>query len=292
MARPYAPGRVGSVGFVALPSPPISLGPTRLKWHRARRTAADVPFTASRIVEGMRAGASVEVDLLIHADRGFAVLHDDDLARATTGSGTVRATPAAALRNLELCDARGMPCGQRVLLLEDLAGLFDGEQLPRSALLQLDFKQDAAALDARAVSAFAAAVHGVDNHLILSCGDAEAVRILTDAAPGVAVGYDPCHHGAVDRVLASGDFAGFVERACAASPRATTVYLEIRLVLAADDRGYDLIGAFHRHRRTVDAYTLAGAANIGAVPVVKRLLDLRVDQLTVDDAEGLVALMR
>lgn len=292
MARPYAPGRVGSVGFVALPSPPISLGTTRLKWHRARRTAGDVPFTASRIVEGMRAGASVEVDLRIHADRGFAVLHDDDLPHATTGTGQVGRTAAAALRSLQLRDAHGTPCGQHVLLLEDLPGLFDGEPLPPSALLQLDFKQNAAALDRRAVEAFAAAVRGIEKHLILSCGDAAAVRILTESAPGISVGYDPCHHGAVDHVLASGDFAGFVERACSASPRATTIYLEIRLVLAAADRGFDLVGAFHRRGRIVDAYTLAGAANADAVPMVQRLRDLRVDQLTVDDAEGLVALLR
>ncbi|MEZ5211012.1 MULTISPECIES: glycerophosphodiester phosphodiesterase [unclassified Gordonia (in: high G+C Gram-positive bacteria)] len=263
----------------------------RLKWHRARKTASDVPFTATRILEGLRLGASVEVDLLVHADGGFAILHDAELADSTTGRGKVRKTPAATLRTLELLDAQHRPCGEPVLLLEDLADLLSGEQLPADALLQLDFKDTARALDRQSIAAFAAAVEPIAEHLILSCGDAKAVRLLTGAAPGVAVGYDPCHRGAVDRVLVSGRFARFVEKACAASPRATTIYLEIRLVTAAADRGFDVIDAFHARGREVDAYTFYGAANPGMVPVATRLVGLGVDQLTVDDPEGLAALL-
>ena len=51
---------------------------TFLKWHRARRRAADPVFTGRRILEGMALGASVEVDLVLHADDGFAVLHNLD----------------------------------------------------------------------------------------------------------------------------------------------------------------------------------------------------------------------
>ena len=36
---------------------------TWIKWHRARRRAGDPAFTRSRILEGMRLGASVEIDL-------------------------------------------------------------------------------------------------------------------------------------------------------------------------------------------------------------------------------------
>ena len=53
---------------------------TFLKWHRARRRASDPVFTGRRILEGMALGASVEVDLVLHADDGFAVLHDLELA--------------------------------------------------------------------------------------------------------------------------------------------------------------------------------------------------------------------
>ncbi|GAA3956121.1 glycerophosphodiester phosphodiesterase [Gordonia caeni] len=263
---------------------------TTLKWHRARRTAGDAPFTAARIVEGLRAGACVEVDLLIHADRGFAVLHDDDLTASTTGKGKVRNTSATYLRSLTLRDPDGRPSDSPVLLLEDLAGLLDGASLPATAMLQLDVKVSASALDPGIVDAFARTVKPIARHTILSCGDARVVAVLTGAVPALAVGYDPCHGGAVDAVLASGDFTGFVDRACAAAPRATMIYLEIPLILAADDRGADLIAEFHRRQRAVDAYTFGGPADPGMTPLVDRLLALGADQLTVDDPAGLVAL--
>ncbi len=49
---------------------------TFFKWHRARRRGTDPVFTGRRILEGMQLGASVEVDLVVHADHGFAVLHN------------------------------------------------------------------------------------------------------------------------------------------------------------------------------------------------------------------------
>jgi glycerophosphoryl diester phosphodiesterase len=62
---------------------------TWLKWHRARRKASDTAFTVERILEGMALGARVEIDLRLHAGRGFVVLHDADLARETTGNGLI-----------------------------------------------------------------------------------------------------------------------------------------------------------------------------------------------------------
>ncbi|MGC5249153.1 glycerophosphodiester phosphodiesterase [Gordonia sp. DT219] len=260
---------------------------TRLKWHRARKHADDAPFTRSRIVEGMRAGASVEVDLLIHRGQanppGFAVLHDQTLDSATTGTGTVAAASASYLRSLSLRDNEGRPTTEKVLLLDDLAGLLT--DVDPKALLQLDFKQSAPDLDARVVERFAEAVGPFAGNAILSCEDAEAVRILTDAAPGLRVGYDPCHHGAVDRVLRWRRFRRFVEKAVAASPRADTIYLDKRLVLTAADRGVDLVAEFHAAARQVDVYTFAGADD----PGITRAVGLRADQITVDDPAGVAA---
>ncbi|MDH3061629.1 glycerophosphodiester phosphodiesterase, partial [Gordonia alkanivorans] len=58
---------------------------------------------------------------------------------------------------------------------------------------------------------------------------------------------------------------------------------------AADRRGVDLVDAFHRHDRLVDGYTVT---RVGprSVPDIRRLLELRVDQITTDDPEGLAAL--
>lgn len=261
---------------------------TFFKWHRGRRQASDPVFTGRRILEGMQLGASVEVDLVIHADNGMAVLHNLSLERETTGTGLVRETPAAVLRQLHLRDNDGRPLPDRVMLLEDLAALIARDGAHPDGLLQLDYKEDAAALTPAVVARFAEAVRPVAGHFILSSGDAEAVAVLTAAVPGLRVGYDPCHDGALERVAQSRDYAGFVADAVAASPRAEMVYLEYRLVLAADGDGFDIVAAFHTAGRRIDAYTVRRSDAEG-MAVIARLIELRVDQITTDDPEGVAA---
>lgn len=263
---------------------------TWLKWHRARRRLSDPVFTGSRILEGMRLGASVEVDLVIHADRGFAVLHDLTADIETTGSGPVVKMGAAELRSLNLRDNDGRPLAENVMLLEDLSELLAGGELHPQALLQLDFKEDTAALDAAAIASFKASVAPVARHMILSAGDAEAVRLLSDGVAGLRIGYDPCYGESLARLQATGDFATFVAGALAASPLAEMIYLDYGLVLAADDAGFDVIDAFHAAGKRVDAWTIRMATEESR-PKVERLLALRADQITTDDPEGLLALV-
>lgn len=261
---------------------------TFFKWHRGRRTASDPVFTGRRIIEGMKLGASVEVDLVIHADDGFAVLHNLSLERETTGSGLVRATPAAVLRELHLRDNDGQPIDDKVMLLEDLAALIARDGVHPEGLLQLDYKEDAAALNPKVIANFAQALGPVARHFILSSGDAESVALLSANVPGLRIGYDPCHKGALERLMETRDYAGFVADAVSASPKSELDYLEYRLVLEADRDGFDIIGAFHRDGRRIDAYTVKRADDEG-LAVVRRLLELRVDQITTDDPDGLAA---
>nr|WP_295885533.1 glycerophosphodiester phosphodiesterase family protein [uncultured Devosia sp.] len=263
---------------------------TWLKWHRARRKASDPVFTGGRILEGMRLGASVEVDLVVHADRGYAVLHDLSVERETTGNGKVAELGAAALRSLHLRGNDGAPLGEHVMLLEDLCALLAQGGLHPDALLQLDYKEDSRALDPVAVASFKASVAPVARHMILSSGDAASVRLLTEGVDGLRIGYDPCHDGAIERLMQTQDFAGFVRDAVAVSPKAEMIYLAYPLVLEADRLGFDIIAAFHAEGRRIDAYTIQRADGVSK-PQVERLLALKVDQITTDDPEGLLALM-
>ena len=263
---------------------------TWLKWHRARRKASDPVFTGGRILEGMRLGASVEVDLVVHADRGYAVLHDLSVERETTGNGKVAELGAAALRSLHLRGNDGAPLGEHVMLLEDLCALLAQGGLHPDALLQLDHKEDSRVLDPVAVASFKASVAPVARHVILSSGDAASVRLLTEDVDGLRIGYDPCHDGAIERLMQTQDFVGFVRDAVAASPKAEMIYLAYPLVLEADRLGFDIIAAFHAERRRIDAYTIQRADDVSK-PQVERLLALKVDQITTDDPEGLLALM-
>lgn len=264
---------------------------TFFKWHRGRRMASDPVFTGRRIIEGMKLGASVEVDLVIHADDGMAVLHNLSLERETTGSGLVRETSAETLRGLNLRDNDGQPIADKVMLLEDLAALIARDGAHPEGLLQLDYKEDAAALNPAVIANFSRALGPVARHFILSSGDAESVRVLTEGTPGLRIGYDPCHKGALERLMETRDYAGFVADAVAASPKSELDYLEYRLVLEADRDGFDIIGAFHAQGRRIDAYTVRHADADG-MAVIGRLLELRVDQITTDDPEGVAAALR
>lgn len=263
---------------------------TRLKWHRARRTPTDPVFSRARILEGMRIGASVEVDLVVHGGGGMAVLHNLMLEEETTGTGPVRAADAATLRALHLRANDGRVLPERVMLLDDLCAELRRNPPHRDALLQLDFKQDMEALDPRTIAGFGAAIGDLGPHMILSGGDLDAVMALVAAAPGVRMGYDPCHGGSLKALKESGDFGGWIAEALAAAPGAELIYLAHEIVTAADDAGVDLIGLVHAQGRRVDAYTVQRVTP-ESLRLVARLVALKADQITTDDPEGLCAAM-
>ncbi|WP_454687425.1 glycerophosphodiester phosphodiesterase [Agrobacterium leguminum] len=259
---------------------------TWLKWHRARRRADDPVFTGERIIEAMRLGASIEVDLVIHADHGCAVLHDRTLERETTGTGRVRDTSAATLRQLHLRDNTGQPIDAKVMLLEDLCALLAEGAVHPDALLQLDFKEDRQALTPQVVAGFGASVSPMAKSVILSGGDFDAIATLAGSAPGLRTGYDPCHRGTLAALKASGNYLGFIEDALATAPDADMIYLAYEIVLAAEDAGVDIIAPIHAAGRRVDAWTI-NSVTPQSIEQVKRLLRLKVDQITTDDPEGL-----
>lgn len=260
-------------------------GRTRLKWHRAKRRLEDVPFTAGRIREGFRAGASFEVDVNPHGDGGFLVIHDDRLDRETTGSGPTREARLADLRRLAMRSPDGAPTGEPLMVLSDLGTLAAGADCAPGAVCQIDLKVDVGDFDDGHVAGFAAALRGAADRFVLSGGDPAAVLRLAEATPGLAVGFDPCHGPILDRFLA-GDAAGFVRATIEAMPSARIVYLHWRLVTDGLDRGHDVVDLFHAEGREIDAYTV----NL-AVPevdaVLARLLATGVDQITTDEPTAL-----
>ncbi len=261
---------------------------TWIKWHRGRRQASDPVFTAARILEAMRLGASVEVDLVIHADHGCAVLHDKVLDRETTGSGLVRDTEADTLRQLHLRDNEGTPLPDHVLLLEDLCDLLVKNPPHPDALLQLDFKEDLSALDPLTAENFALAVSPLVRNLILSGGAFDAISLLANSTPGLMSGYDPCYGASLERLKATGDHKSFIKGALDTAPDAKFIYIHHEIILAADTAGFDMIGAVHSGGRKVDAWTI-NHVNSTTISQVTRLLELKVDQITTDDPEGLAA---
>ena len=264
---------------------------TFLKWHRARRRVSDPVFTGRRILEGMALGASVEVDLVVHKDRGFAVLHDHwSIARETTGQGSAVSHSAAELRSFRLRGNDGAPIADHVMLLEDLCALLVETPPHPEALLQLDYKEDEAVLDVRTVETFAKATRPIAKNMIVSSGSARAVEILTEAVPGMLRGFDPSDEQRFRAALGAGKLQDFVDDALAAAPAADFIYLDWRIVTYSADAGFDIVAAFHAAGKRVDAWTLQ-AADAETKAIAERLLTLRVDQITTDDPEGLFVLL-
>lgn len=258
---------------------------TRLKWHMGRRARTDVPFTPSRTAEAMALGASFEVDLNPHAGAGFAVLHDATLDRETDGHGPVGSVLPDDLRRLKLRRPSGEITDEKVLLLDDLATLVRGGSVHPETLIQLDLKVGIDAINEATFEAFASVLAGVAPHFILSGGDRAAVARLGRATASLNLGFDPCNDGTLPMIEAGGDLRGFVADALAALPEASLVYLDYRAVLAADRRGFDLIGAFHAAGKRIDAYTL-DLHHPGADDSLKRLIDLKADQITTNEPDA------
>lgn len=273
---------------------------TFLKWHRGRRRASDPVFTGARILEGMAAGASVEVDLVVTGDAGFAVLHDLTLDRETTGTGAVASASDATIRQLRLRGNDGVPIDAPVMLLDDLCALMASGTVAPTALLQLDYKEDARVLTPQAVENFARAVGPVVGNVILSSGDADAVALLAEGVANLRTGlglgrdlklrtgFDPSDETRFRAALSAGLLEDFVADALAAAPASELIYLYWQMVTLAADAGFDLVAAFHAAGKRIDAWTI-NSVTADSLTQVHRLLDLRVDQITTDDPEGLLA---
>lgn len=253
----------------------------RLKWHRLRRELGDPAFTARRLREGLALRASLEIDLRLHPGGGFVVLHDASLERETTGRGPVAGATAAELKSLRIRGRDGEATENPVLLLEDIAVLVRSG-LPTQALLQLDLKEEISRITESAAADFADTLAGLGANLILSGGDWAAVKRLAAAVPGIAVGYDPGDLPEASRLADSADVARLADATERAAPEAATIYLDHRLILAAERLGRDIVEAFHRRGQQIDAWTL-NTDQHDAAACLQRLVDLRVDQITTDE---------
>lgn len=257
-----------------------------LKWHRGRQRLSDPAFLAGSLISGMSAGASVEIDLQPLSDGGFAVIHDPDLDRETTGFGPVCAVDSAEFQKLFRRDNAGASLSEPALTLASLATHIAPSAAP-NAVLQLDLQCRDHDLSPAHVAGFSASLEVMVSTAILSGEDAAAVQRLSAATPGLAIGYDPCaEHGQI-ALARAGNWSHFVDETLRAMPLASTIYLALELPILASEQGFDLIGAFHAQGRIVDCFTLVGDEP-DALSTLRHLALLGADQITTDDPDGLL----
>ncbi|WP_309083422.1 glycerophosphodiester phosphodiesterase family protein [Chelativorans sp.] len=258
-----------------------------LKWHRLRRSAQDPLFSAHVLAEGLRLGASMEIDLRVTRDGGFAVLHDERLDEETSGAGLVAERTGEEIRELHYAEPARDGAPRAVMLAEDIAELL-GPAHP-DALLQLDMKDDLSE-GRRGVDRLAELFAGHQKHLVVSGDDTDLTRAIGEKLPGMKQGLEPSFRlldlyraGEKDKLASqlSGELGGPV--------RPYIVYLWWQLVLDADADGIDLIRVCHDRGALVDAWTF-NLADPGAGfsdeewRKFSRLLELGADQISTDEA--------
>lgn len=208
---------------------------TRLKWHRLRRRLTDPLFGRKVMADGFLLGASMELDLRVRADHGFAVLHDPVLEGETSGHGPVRQRTADEIR-ATLMKSGGTP----PILSEELAGMLP-EAHPE-ALLQFDMKDKLEAIGVRGIEHLRHHFAGAGRKIIVSGRDLDLIVAVRKALPDLRRGIDP-----TDRLrsILTSEGPASVERQLVADLKGKTepdtVYLAWQLLLAANDHGLDLV---------------------------------------------------
>lgn len=263
-----------------------SEGNTRLKWHRLRRSVADPIFSLDALEEGLALGASLEIDLRVRIDGGFAVVHDETLDRETTGKGPVLAIGREELGIIAYDDMRHGPV-RRVLTSEDLAAALRGAD--KNALLQFDMKDDLTAVGALGLDHLAEYFADASVPIIVSGDDPALIAAIGQKAPRLLRGIDP-----TDRLVSAfrRDGPDGVARALIEElhgpTEPDTLYLARQLVLAARAEGLDLIAMVQAAGCKVDVWTFTLAdADAGFSDKewteFSTLLGLGPDQITTDE---------
>ena len=258
----------------------------RLKWHMLRRRRSDPAFLRDNLVAALRVGAACEVDIAFTSDGHALCLHDLTLDRETSGHGRVAETPRAEIERLFQRGADGAILGSAPLFLDEIVATLRGIGVTTPARIQLDIKAPAAALDTSRLARIAAVLGESASAFIAGGYEWETVQRLTAAAPGLHAGFDPLAFYPRSLALDPPAFRAIATRTRATAPDAAIYYLEAKLVLAALDRGVDLVAAVTGAGAEVDAWTIdADLPDLRRV--LQRLIAVGCHQITSNDPEAL-----
>jgi len=270
----------------------LALGATpprpRLKWHMLRRRREDPPHLRSNLRAGLEAGAALEIDLVLTADRHFVCLHDRDLDRETTGNGPVAAATRAEIAQLRQRGADGTALAEPPLFLDEVVLTAALLRRPDGGLVQLDMKDPPDRLDEAAVDRLADTLVGTARHFIVGSTDASFLGRLRTAIPDLARGFDPLAlygfgtampDDAAGYTRLVGDMVGLV-------PDAAIYYLEADLILAGLRCGVDIVAPARARGAAVDAWTV-DTTRPAVGDVLGTLVKLRVDQITTNEPDAL-----
>ncbi len=287
------------------------MSPTYLVCHAARRGDRFPASSLTGLRDCLEAGARfIEVDINPMADGGYALLHDRFLEDETDGRGSVAAATGEAVRGLhrrfrgELTDERVATVREAVLLAAGAQTLVE---------LQLDLKVFDRLTDA-ALESLGRIVRPLGRRVRVSSTSDRELRRLRQAAPDLALGFDPMRHLDVDpgpgrrtsRYLSrTGDYGYLDDHPLAAdrwgtpceylAARADVLWAQaphpmwyVRATLLARmlEDGFDWITDLHRRGAQVTAWTL-NPDHPHQLGLAAELSERGVDRIITDDAPRL-----
>jgi glycerophosphoryl diester phosphodiesterase len=262
----------------------------RLKWHMLRRRKSDAPFMRENLAAALHSGAACEVDIVFTADGHALCLHDQTLDRETTGRGPVANMTRAAIERLRQRDPDGAALDTAPLFLDEVVAFTTAIGVAAPALVQLDVKARARALTPVALERIARVLEGSSDAFIASAYEWAAVSRLVAAAPGLHAGFDPLTFYPRSFALDAEGFRGIAARTLATAPGASIYYLEAKLIIAALERGVDLVREVTGAGALVDAWTI-DADHPELAHVLRRLIDVGCHQITSNDPEHLAGVI-
>ena len=251
----------------------------RLKWHQLRRAASDPAHDRRNLRLGIEQGASLEVDIVATRDGHFVCLHDPELACETTGRGLVHDQDRSALERFRQCANDGRPLASPPLFLDEVLAALAEAPAGWPGRLQLDLKQPLRLIDRELAQRFAGLARPVAHHLVLAGTEWRAVQRLSEAVPGLRLGFDPLAIHEAAPPAGAAEFQALGAYMLAHAQDAAIYYLHIPLVLEGLDAGVDLIATARAAGAEVDAWRLEPEDD-RAIATLARLIAAGVDQIT------------
>jgi glycerophosphoryl diester phosphodiesterase len=263
----------------------------RVKWHMLRRRKSDPPFLRDNLAAALAAGAACEVDIRFTADGHALCLHDATLDRETTGSGPVAGATRRGIERLRQRGSDGAVLDTPPLFFDEIAAAVACNGPAAPATLQLDVKTPATALTDDAIGRVASLLREQADAFIASAYDWQSVQKLVGAVPGLHAGFDPLKLYARPIALDAAGFVALANRTRALAAGASVYYLEAGLILAALERGVNLVREFRDGGATrIDAWTI-DADRADLADVLAQLVTAGCDQITSNDPESLLPLV-
>jgi glycerophosphoryl diester phosphodiesterase len=263
----------------------------RLKWHMLKRRRTDPPFLRANLEAGLKSGAALEVDVVATADGHFVCLHDLTLDNETTGAGPVAARSRAEIEGFSQRGVSGEVIGSPPLFLDEVVTAAAAHRQPQGGLVQIDVKDPAERYDETLIDRFRETLGARGHHFIASGLDWPVIERLADATPGLRRGFDPLAmypRGGPDSAPGYEMLAAATLRA---APGASVYYLEANLVLKGLHLGINLVKRLAGPDVEIDAWTV-DANRPEVLDALRRLIDAGVRQITTNDADDLVPVLR